>query len=72
MLRLLLFEIPFLEFLKRVFRSQCSGGNRWRGRRGMGGRRNAWSSSGCEDHGWRQCGTKVNNEEDMEISDLKR
>ena len=38
----------------------------------MGGRRNTWNSSGCEDHGWRQCGAKVNNEGNMEIADLKR
>ena len=68
---LMLFEIPFLGF-KRVFRSQCSEGNCWRGRRGMGGRRNAWNSSGCENHGWRQCEAKVNNEGNMEIADLKR
>ena len=37
----------------------------------MGGRRNAWNSSGCENHGWRQCGAKVNNEGNMEIADLK-
>ena len=35
----------------------------------MGGRKNAWSSSGCESHEWRQCGVKVNNEGNMEIAD---
>ena len=55
-----------------VFRSQCSGRNDWRVGRGMGGRINVWNSSGCESHGWCQCGTKVNNEGNMEIADLKR
>ena len=41
----LLDEIPFLE-LKRVFRSQCSGENRWRVRRGMGRRRYTWKECG--------------------------
>ena len=66
-----LVEIPFLES-KWVFRSQCSGGNRWRVGRGMGGRRNAWNSIGFENHGWHQYGAKVNNEGNMEIADLKR
>ena len=39
--------------------------------RGMGGRRNAWNSIGCEGHEWRQCGAKVNNERNMGIADYK-
>ena len=38
----------------------------------MGGRRNVWNSSGCEKHGLRQCGAKVNNDEDMEAKEQNK
>ena len=57
-------EIPFLEF-KRIFRSQCSGGNCGEGN-GEGEweseETRAWRSSRCEQQGARLRGEKMNNE----------